>query len=117
MIALLCTPYKYEGIGKTERRESVRKKWVARWSVEGMNHMFYFTCSSNQAVAQFLLGLHLKSLGSHWISIPGLGRFILDQRKIEKGRGKLLRKLGTVNLTEKLRFVEEGKATVATEKR
>ena len=30
-----------------------------------------------------------------------------DQRKIEQGRGNLLRKLGTVNLAEKLRFVEE----------
>jgi putative transposase len=48
---------------------------------------------------------------------PAEARFILDQRKIEKGRGKLLRKLGTVNLAEKLRFVEEGKAAAATKKR
>ena len=27
-------------------------------------------------------------VGSHWISIPGLGRFLLDTQKIEKGRGK-----------------------------
>ncbi|MDQ2905652.1 MAG: transposase [Chloroflexota bacterium] len=57
------------------------------------------------------------TVGSHWMSIPGLGRFILDERTIEKGRGKLLRKLGTVNLAEKFRFVEEGKATVAMKKR
>src|SRR5260370_9278665 len=49
------------------------------------------------------------TVGSHWISIPGLGRFVVDQRQITKGRGKLLRKLGTVNLAEKLRFVEKGK--------
>ena len=41
----------------------MRKKWVARWNQEGMRHTFYFTCSSNQTVAQFMLGLHLKSLG------------------------------------------------------
>jgi transposase len=56
-------------------------------------------------------------LGSHWISIPGLGRFILDQRQTMRGRGKLLRRLGTVNVAEKLRFVEKGKATTATKKR
>jgi putative transposase len=56
-------------------------------------------------------------VGGHWISIPGLGRFILEQRKIEQGRGKLLRKLGTVNLAEKLRFVEEGKAATPRKSR
>ena len=56
-------------------------------------------------------------VGSHWISIPGLGRFLLDTQKIEKGRGKLRRKLGTVNLSEKVRFIEEGKASVPPKKR
>jgi putative transposase len=56
-------------------------------------------------------------LGTHWISIPGLGRFILDQRQTKKDRGKLLRRLGTVNVAEKLRFVEKGKATTPTKKR
>jgi len=55
--------------------------------------------------------------GRQWISIPGLGRFMLDQRSTKKDRGKLLRKLGTVNLAEKLRFVEEGKATIPTKQR
>jgi IS605 OrfB family transposase len=55
--------------------------------------------------------------GRQWISIPGLGRFMLDQRQTKKDRGKLLRKLGTVNLAEKLRFVEEGKATIPTKHR
>jgi len=57
----------------------------------------------------FYLSNDKFTVGSHWISIPGLGRFVLDQRQITKGRGKLLRKLGTVNLAEKLRFVEKGK--------
>ena len=65
----------------------------------------------------FYLSNDKFTLGSHWISIPGLGRFILDQRHMKKDRGKLLRTLGTVNLAEKLRFVEEGKATVRTKKR
>src|SRR5215467_6134218 len=65
----------------------------------------------------FYLSNDKFTVGSHWMSIPGLGRFLLDQRKIEKGRGKLLRKHGTVNLAEKLRFVEEGKATQPTKKR
>lgn len=65
----------------------------------------------------FYLSNDKFTVGSHWISIPGLGRFILDQRKIEKGRGKLLRQLGTVNLAEKLRFVETGKASAPTKKR
>ncbi len=65
----------------------------------------------------FYLSNDKFTVGSHWMSIPGLGRFILDQRKIEKGRGKLLRTLGTVNLAETFRFMEEGKATVATKKR
>ncbi len=57
------------------------------------------------------------TVGSHWISIPGLGRFLLDQRQTKKDRGKRLRKLGTVNLAEKLRFVETGKASTPTKKR
>jgi putative transposase len=64
----------------------------------------------------FYLSNDKFAVGSHWISIPGLGRFILDQRQTRKGRGKLLRKLGTVNLAEKLRFVEKGKATVPVKK-
>src|SRR5215467_15408622 len=55
--------------------------------------------------------------GRQWISIPGLGRFILDQRQTKKDRGKLLRTLGTINLAEKLRFVEEGKAAIPTKHR
>ena len=65
----------------------------------------------------FYLSNDKFTLGSQWISIPGLGRFILDQRHTKQDRGKLLRKLGTVNLAEKLRFVEKGKATVPTKKR
>jgi putative transposase len=65
----------------------------------------------------FYLSNDKFTVGSHWISIPGLGRFILDQRQTKKGRGKLVRKLGTVNLAEKLRFVEQGKQTVPTKKR
>ncbi|GCF10153.1 transposase [Dictyobacter arantiisoli] len=65
----------------------------------------------------FYLSNDKFTLGSHWIAIPGLGRFILDQRKQEKERGKLRRKLGTVNLAEKLRFVETGKVTPPTKKR
>src|SRR5215469_16429378 len=65
----------------------------------------------------FYLSNDKFTVGSHWISIPGLGRFILDQRKIEKGRGKLLRQLGTVNLAGKLRFVEAGKASAPTKQR
>ena len=65
----------------------------------------------------FYLSNDKFTLGSHWISIPGLGRFILDQRQTTKDRGKLLRKLGTVNVAEKLRFVEKGKATIPTKKR
>jgi len=65
----------------------------------------------------FYLSNDKFTLGSHWIAIPGLGRFILDQHQREKDRGKLRRKLGTVNLAEKLRFVEEGKASTPTKKR
>jgi len=65
----------------------------------------------------FYLSNDKFTVGSHWIAIPGLGRFILDGRKQEKDRGKLRRKLGTINLAEKLRFVEEGQATVASKKR
>jgi putative transposase len=57
------------------------------------------------------------TVGSHWISIPGLGRFILDERQTKKDRGKLLRTLGTVNLAEKLRFVEKKQAPTPTKKR
>ena len=65
----------------------------------------------------FYLSNDKFTLGSHWIAVPGLGRFILDQRQRENDRGKLRRKLGTVNLAEKLRFVEEGKASTPTKKR
>ena len=65
----------------------------------------------------FYLSNDKFALGSHWIAIPGLGRFVLDQRETKKDRGKLKRKLGTVNLTEKLRFVEKGKASPPTKQR
>jgi putative transposase len=65
----------------------------------------------------FYLSNEKFTVGSHWVSIPGLGRFILDQRQTKKDRGKQLRTLGTVNLAEKLRFVEKGKATKAKKKR
>ena len=65
-----------------------------------------------QSHESFYLSNDKFAVGSHWISIPGLGRFLLDSRKTQKDRGKLRRKLGTVNLSEKLRFVEEGKAAV-----
>jgi putative transposase len=65
----------------------------------------------------FYLSNDKFTIGRHWISIPGLGRFILDQRQTKKDRGKLLRKLGTVNLAEKLRFVEGGSAAVPVKKR
>ena len=65
----------------------------------------------------FYLSNDKFTLSSHWIAIPGLGRFILDQRQQEKDRGKLRRKLGAVNLAEKLRFVERGKATAPMKQR
>jgi putative transposase len=58
----------------------------------------------------FYLSNDKFTVGSHWIAIPGLGRFILDHREQRTHRGKRKRTLGTVNLAEKLRFVEEGKA-------
>ncbi len=70
-----------------------------------------------KAQESFYISNDRFTVGSYWIAIPGLGRFILDQRQTKKDRGKLLRKLGTVNLAEKLRFVEEGKATRSTKKR
>ena len=65
----------------------------------------------------FYLSNDKFTLGSHWIAIPGLGRFILDQRATTKDRGKLRRTFGTVNLAEKLRFVEPAQAPLPTKKR
>src|SRR5260370_37909929 len=59
----------------------------------------------------FYLSNDKFTLGSQWIAIPGLGRFILDQRHTTKDRGKLRRTLGSVNLAEKLRLVEAGHTT------
>jgi putative transposase len=70
-----------------------------------------------KAHESFYLSNDKFTLGSQWISIPGLGRFLLDSRHTTKHRGKLKRQLGTVNLAEKLRFVAEGKAPVRTSKR
>src|SRR5215470_19688364 len=70
-----------------------------------------------QSHESFYLSNDKFALGSYWIAIPGLGRFILDQRQTQKDRGKLRRKLGAVNLAEKLRFVEEGKAPMPMKKR
>ena len=64
----------------------------------------------------FYLSNDKFAVGSHWISIPGLGRFLLTTPD-EQDRGKLRRNLGTVNLSEKLRFVEEGKAPVPSKHR
>ena len=65
----------------------------------------------------FYLSNDKFTLGSHWIAIPGLGRFILDQGATSKDRGKLRRTFGTVNLAEKLRFVEPAQATLPMKKR
>src|SRR5215470_8852783 len=65
----------------------------------------------------FYLSNDKFTVGSHWISIPGLGRFVLDQRRITQGRGRLLRKFGTVNLAEKLRVGKKEKATHPKKKR
>src|SRR5882724_7492509 len=70
-----------------------------------------------KAHESFSLSNDKFTVGSHWISIPGLGRFLLDQRQTKKDRGKQVLTLGTVNLAEKLRFVEQGKATSAKKKR
>ena len=58
----------------------------------------------------FYLNNDKFTIGSHWISIPGLGSFLTDQREKAtghpiKGVRKVQRKLGTINLAEKLRFV------------
>ena len=65
----------------------------------------------------FYLSNDKFTIGSHWIAIAGLGRFILDQRQTQKDRGKLRRKQGTVNLAEKLRFVEKAQASFPTKQR
>ncbi|GCE15350.1 RNA-guided endonuclease InsQ/TnpB family protein [Tengunoibacter tsumagoiensis] len=70
-----------------------------------------------KAHESFYLSNDKFTVGSHWISIPGLGGFILDQRKQRKDRGKRKRTLGTVNLSEKLRFVEAETASFPLNKR
>ncbi|HEY6407063.1 MAG TPA: RNA-guided endonuclease TnpB family protein, partial [Ktedonobacteraceae bacterium] len=70
-----------------------------------------------KAQESFYLSNDKFTLGSHGIAIPGLGRFVLDQRQTQKDRGKLRRKQGTVNLAEKLRFVEKAQASAPTKKR
>ena len=47
-----------------------------------------------QSHESFYLSNDKFTVGSHWISIPGLGGFILDQCKIEKGRGNRLAQTG-----------------------
>ena len=49
-------------------------------------------------------------LGSHWISIPGLGRFLLDRRKIEKGRGKRLAPTGNGQSRRKAALCRRGES-------
>ena len=70
-----------------------------------------------QSRESFYLSNDKFTLGSHSIAIPGLGRFLLDRRKQRSDRGKLRRTLGAVNLAEKLRFVEQGKATAPVKQR
>src|SRR6266700_8104031 len=51
-----------------------------------------------KAHESFYLSNDKFTIGSHWIAIPGLGRFVLDQRQTQKDRGKLRRKQGKDNL-------------------
>jgi len=95
----------FDDLGKAYRNFFAGRAEYPRYKKKGTSHESFYLSNDKFTVS------------SHWMSIPGLGRFILDQREIKKGRGKLLRKLGTVNLAEKFRFVEEGNATVATKKR
>ncbi len=57
----------------------------------------------------FYLSNDKFTVGKYWMSIPGLGSFITTQREQQTGLkitglAKVRRKLGTVNLAEKLRF-------------
>ena len=66
----------------------------------------------------FYLSNDKFTLGSHWISISGLRALHLrptpNERRTEASG---CANLGTVNLAEKLRFVEEGKVTAPTKQR
>ncbi|PWT74335.1 MAG: transposase, partial [Chloroflexi bacterium] len=65
----------------------------------------------------FYLSNDKFTVGKYWMSIPGLGSFITTQREQQTGQrisglAKVRRRLGTVNLAEKLRF--HGKIMSAT---
>ncbi|WP_420799503.1 RNA-guided endonuclease InsQ/TnpB family protein [Ktedonobacter robiniae] len=95
----------FDDLGKAYRNFFAGRANYPQYKKKGKSHESFYL--SNDKV----------TLGSHWIAIAGLGRFILDQREVKKDRGKLRRKLGTVNLAEKLRFVTQGNASVPTKKR
>ncbi|SRR5579883_2333157 len=95
----------FDDLGKAYSNFFAGKAHYPKYKKKGKSH------------ESFYLSNDKFTIGSHWIAIPGLGGFILDQRKQVKHRGKLKRKLGTVNLSEKLRFVEAEKASVPLKKR
>ncbi|GHO79925.1 transposase [Ktedonobacter sp. SOSP1-85] len=95
----------FDGLGRAYANFFAGRAQYPKYKKKGKSH------------ESFSLSNDKFTMGSHWISIPGLGRFILDQRQITKGRGKLLRSLGTVNLAEKLRFVEQGSVRTPAKKR
>src|SRR5258708_40312063 len=56
----------------------------------------------------FYLSNDKFTVGSHWISIPGLGRFILDQRKIEKGARQIAAQTGNGQSGRKVALCRRG---------
>jgi putative transposase len=83
---------------------------------DGRTHYPKFK-KKGKAHDSFYLSNEKITIGSHWIAVSGLGRFLANQQEQATGqkvtgRAKLRRTLGTINLAEKLRFA--GKIMSAT---
>jgi putative transposase len=63
----------------------------------------------------FYLSNDKFTLGSHWIAVPGLGRFILDQRQRERSR-QTQKKTRNGQLSRKAAFCRRGESLHSHEK-
>src|SRR6185437_14557578 len=100
----------FDDMGKAFTNFFAGRAKYPKWKKKGKSHESFYIANDKFA------------LGSHWISIPGLGAFITTQREAVTGKAingiqKVRRKLGTVNLAEKLRFIVAGSVAMPTKKR
>jgi putative transposase len=94
----------FDDLGKAYSNFFAKRAKYPRWKKKGKSHESFYLANDKFTV------------GDHWMQVPLLGDFIVRQREaggqVITKRAQMKRRLGKINLTEKLRF--SGKILGAT---